>query len=408
MEQQKQVIAAVSGTLLQWYDFSLFGFLAPIISKTFFPGHNAFIALLSTFAVFAVGYLLAPLGALFFGVIGDRYGRKRALLLSVTLMTIPTFLIAILPGFDRIGIWAPLILLLCRMLQGFVASAEFAGSVIFLVEHAPKTRRAFYSCLTSCAYSVGMMLGAAVCGLLTQSHWGAHAWRFAFALSALGAVVVLWFRQYLKETPAFSQSIPLSVTALCRGLMQFPRAVTATLAISWYAGVMTFSVYVYAVTYMHQYGHIGLALAARYVSYALLVDIIVEPFAAILADKWGRKKVMLAGLLMMLVALPLLLPMLAGPSHQRILMGLLALSFLIAISCAPSNALMTMLYPVQQRFSAFAFSFNIGISVFGGTAPLILAYSTHHFGVVAMTWYLCLATIMGFAGVFFSKAERIA
>ena len=128
---KKAMLAGISGTVLQWYDFAIFGYFAPIIAANYFPNDNRFVGLLNTFGVFAVGYLLAPMGAVFFGYIGDRYGRKRALTLSILAMAIPTSMISILPGYNMIGIAAPIGITLLRVIQGFVASAEFTGSAIF-------------------------------------------------------------------------------------------------------------------------------------------------------------------------------------------------------------------------------------------------------------------------------------
>ena len=141
--QIKALLAGISGTALQWYDFAIFGYFAPMIAATYFPAENHLASLLHTFGVFAVGYLLAPIGVLFFGYIGDRYGRKRALTLSILGMAIPTALISIVPGYKLIGIAAPILITLLRVVQGFVASAEFTGSAVFLIEHAKPEKKLF-------------------------------------------------------------------------------------------------------------------------------------------------------------------------------------------------------------------------------------------------------------------------
>jgi MFS transporter, MHS family, proline/betaine transporter len=170
---KKALFAGVSGTALQWYDFTIFGYFAPFIAATYFPSENKFASLLSTLGVFAVGYLLAPLGSFLLGFVGDRLGRKKALTLSILAMTIPTAFISLVSSYQSIGILAPIIITLCRILQGLVASSEFIGSAIFLVEHAKQNQKAFYGSLTSTAYSAGL--------ILAEKEWaGCPDWRRCF------------------------------------------------------------------------------------------------------------------------------------------------------------------------------------------------------------------------------------
>ncbi len=407
MSKQKEVIAAVSGTLLQWYDFSLFGFLAPIIAKTFFNTASPFIAILNTFAVFAVGYLLAPVGAIFFGYLGDRHGRKLALTWSILLMTIPTLVIAILPGYAQWGILSPLVLVACRLVQGFVASAEFAGSAIFMVEHAAPHRRCFYSSLTSSAYSLGMTIGAFVCSLLVAPSMPSWGWRLAFAFAAVGAIVVLFLRSQVKETDSFLQHCKTAEAVKQGPLLQAfkhnKRGILCVLGFAWFIGVITFGSFVFMNTYLVETTSLHLSTVIRYVTYALVFDAVIEPFMAMLADRYGKKNIIWIGSALMLVLLPGIFLMLHFSNDYFVLIGLLILSFCIAVAFAPINALMTLLFEPQYRFSGFATSFNLGISLFGGTAPLVLATIAHHthkiWGMVA---YFALAIIVGMIALYAS------
>ncbi|MDF1796236.1 MAG: MFS transporter [Coxiellaceae bacterium] len=409
MAKQKEFIAAISGTLLQWYDFSLFGFLAPVVAKTFFNTTSPFIAILNTFAVFAVGYLLAPIGAIFFGYLGDRHGRKVALTWSILLMTIPTTVIALLPGYAQWGTLSPIVLVACRLVQGFVASAEFAGSAIFMVEHAPVHRRCFYSSLTSSSYSVGMTLGAFVCSLLVAPSMPEWAWRLAFAFAALGAVLVLFLRSRVKETDSFLQHCKTAQAVKQGPLLQAfkhnKRGILCVLGLAWFVGVVTFGSFVYMNTYLVETTSLHLSTVIRYVTYALIFDAVVEPFMAMLADRYGKKNIIWMGSALMLVLLPGIFMMLHFNNGDFVLAALLILSFCIAVAFAPVNALMTLLFEPQYRFSGFATSFNVGISLFGGTAPLVLTAIVHHthtvWGVVA---YFALAIIVGMVALYASPS----
>lgn len=402
MIKYRELMAGIAGTLLQWYDFSLFGFLAPVIAHTYFLHMTHTVALLSTFAVFAVGFLAAPLGAVVFGHIGDRYGRKRALILSIVCMTIPTSLMALLPGYAIIGIWAPIGLIVLRLLQGFVASSEFSGSALFLREHAPAGRVSLYACLPGVSYSLGLLLGGVVTGWLTGPSMPAYAWRFAFALAGLGGVLALYCRLHVEETPVFQfyqkagceERYPL-LTALRR----YPREVCRVLGIAWCVVVPTFGLYVYMSTYLHVTRHLPLALAIRYVTIALLVEVLVEPLGAIWADKIGRERWMILGSILMIL---LLWPCFVGlaSSHHGIILGcLVLLSATLAFAFAPSNAILTGLFPPICRQSGFSVPFNIGMSLFGGTAPFIMSTLVHTHGLLAPAVYIAISLCVGIVSV---------
>lgn len=200
---RKALLAGMTGTALQWYDFALFGYFASIIATTYFPNENKTVSLLSSFCVFAVGYLLSPLGSLLFGTIGDKFGRKRALTLSILAMAIPTALMSLVPSYDSIGIAAPILIVCLRVIQGLVASSEFTGSAVFLVEHAKPGKKAFYGCLTSSAYSLGTLLAGLVATLLTASFMPNWGWRIGFALALVAGIIIFYLRLNVSETPAY-------------------------------------------------------------------------------------------------------------------------------------------------------------------------------------------------------------
>lgn len=400
MLKSNDLFAGVAGTILQWYDFSLFGFLAPIIAKTFFGGENSFIALLNTFVVFAVGYLLSPLGAVFFGYIGDRHGRKVALTWSILLMTAPTLVIACLPGYQCWGWVSPMILLICRLIQGFVASAEFAGSALFLYEHAPANRQSFYACLTSSSYSLGMTLGAMVCSSLVSPSWPHWAWRLAFALAAVGAIIAFFVRSRARETPPFLQCNAVSQRSISAPIIQAWRnnkaAIIRVLALSCMIGVVTFSTYVFMSTYLVRTTTLSLTTAIRYVTYALILDAIIEPLFALMADRFGKRSVISVGCVLMLLCLPLLFSLMHIEHHRFALLALLLLSGLIALTFAPVNALMAGLFDPRYRFSGFATSFNVGISLFGGTTPLVMLWFIQHsHSIWPVCSYMMAACVIG-------------
>ena len=204
---QRTLMAGAIGNVLEWYDFALYGYFAPVFAAMFFPSEQPFVSLLSTFGVFAIGFLARPLGALLFGHIGDTIGRREALAWSIILMAIPTIVVGMLPTYAMIGIAAPLILTCCRFLQGISVGGELTGSVTFLVEHAASSERGYIGSWAGFSAQVGALLGSGVGTLVASTltdealhQWG---WRIPFLLGSLIAFIGWYLRTRISESPAF-------------------------------------------------------------------------------------------------------------------------------------------------------------------------------------------------------------
>ncbi|CZI43878.1 TPA: MFS transporter [Legionella pneumophila] len=405
----KALFAGVSGTALQWYDFALFGYFAPIIAATYFPNDNQFASLLSAFGVFAVGYLLAPIGSLFFGYIGDQFGRKRALTLSILAMAIPTALISVVPSYQYIGIAAPLLITLLRVIQGFVASSEFTGSAIFLVEHAKPENKAFYGCLTSSAYSTGLIMAGLAASFFTASFMPDWGWRIGFGLALIAGILIFYLRTHVAETPEYEHIAQHDKRRLpfLAALKEAPLAVVGIIGIAWLVSIMTFGTYVFTATYLHSYFHISLGLATLITTIALAVDATLEPFIALLADRIGLLKIIRLGMVAMLILSIPIFYLLATGNVVLIAMGLAFMSILIAITYAPLNAYMVSLFPHQYRYSGFGVAFNVGISLFGGTTPIVMMWlvnTTNNF--ISPAWYYMFGVIIGLGSIMICEQGR--
>ena len=405
----KALFAGVSGTALQWYDFALFGYFAPIIAAAYFPNDNQFASLLSAFGVFAVGYLLAPIGSLFFGYIGDQFGRKRALTLSILAMAIPTALISVIPSYQYIGIAAPLLITLLRVIQGFVASSEFTGSAIFLVEHAKPENKAFYGCLTSSAYSTGLIMAGLAASFFTASFMPDWGWRIGFGLALIAGILIFYLRAHVAETPEYEHIAQHDKRSLpfLAALKEAPLAVVGIIGIAWLVSIRTFGTYVFTATYLHSYFHISLGLATLIITLALAVDATLEPFIALLADKIGLLKVVRWGMVgMLLLSIPIFI-LLATGNVVLIAIGLVFMSILIAITYAPLNAYMVSLFPHQYRYSGFGVAFNVGISLFGGTTPIVMMWlvnTTNNY--ISPAWYYMFGAIIGLCSIMICEQGR--
>lgn len=400
---KKAMLAGISGTALQWYDFAIFGYFAPMIAMTFFPKDNPISAMLSAFGVFAVGYLLAPIGSLAFGYIGDRYGRKRALTLSILGMAIPTSIISVLPGYQAIGLLAPILVTLLRITQGFVASSEFTGSAIFLVEHAKPGQKAFYGCLTSSAYSTGVIFAGLAASLLTASFMPAWGWRLGFAIALFAGMIIFYLRLHVSETPTYQQIRHSDKPKLpmLAAIKEAPFAFVGVIGLAWLIGIMTFGTYVFAASYLHSYFHLSLSKATFIVTLSLAVDALLEPFMAILADRIGHLRVITIGVVLMLLLSFPIFYLLASADIVCITAGMVLMSVLIATAFAPMNAYMIELFPETCRYSGFGVAFHIGISLFGGTTPLVLMWLVEKTGnFMAPAYYyvwgalICLGSLV--------------
>ena len=405
----KMVFAGISGTALQWYDFSLFGYLAPIIAINFFPHSDHTAGLIQSFSVFAIGFLLAPLGSIFFGNIGDKRGRKHALTLSILIMTIPTALVGFIPGYATIGIAAPIILAILRMIQGFVASAEFSGSSVFVVEHAPIEHKHFFGCLTSSAYSVGWIMGSLAAAFFTASFMPSWGWRLAFIMAIFSGAAIFYLRYHAEETPAFKHAENQSTNQLplFQAIREMPHNILAVLGLTLVDGVMSFGTYVFMTSYLHIYRHLPLSDSILFVSMALVVDASLEPFIATFADKYGGWRVLSLGLILLGTGIiPLFYGISHGTSTWVILPCILTLSSIIATVYAPMNAFMVSLFPPQFRYSGYGVSYNTGLAIFGGSAPLVMAWlinTTNDLMSPAILYVV--ASIVGLGAVYISRAH---
>lgn len=405
----KALLAGISGTALQWYDFAIFGYFAPIIAITYFPNDNLFTSLLSTFGVFAVGYLLAPIGAVFFGYLGDHFGRKYALTASILGMAISTAIISVVPAYQTIGIVAPILITLLRLIQGFVASAEFTGSAIFLVEHAIPSKKAFYGCLTSSAYSAGLIVAGFVASLLTSSFMPSWGWRFGLAIALIAGILIFYLRMHVAETPAYQKIPQHKKTPLpfLTAVKEAPYAIIGIIGIAWLVSIMTFGTYVFAATYLNSYLHISLNIATLIITLSLAVDAILEPFIALLADRIGLLKIIRIGMFAIFIFIAPIFLLLSTGNITLVTLGMVLISILIAITYAPLNAYMVLLFPYQYRYSGFGVAFNIGISLFGGTTPLVMMWLVHKTGnFISPAWYYMFGASVGLASLLICEYSR--
>lgn len=397
----KCIIPGIIGNILEWYDFSLYGYLAPIFAKLFFPATDYISSLLATFSVFAAGFLMRPLGAALFGYYGDKYGRKKSLAVAIVLMAIPTTIIGMLPTYASIGIFASVSLTLCRLLQGLAVGGEFSGSIIYITEHSPTDRRGFYGSWAMFSAMTGLLLGSAVGATINRlpahalESWG---FRVPFVIGLLLGVIGLYLRLYMPETPPFLaaqkndqvlknpilESLKVAMTPMLKvaGLMFLP-------SMSFYL------LFVYMPSYMAVFMHISLRNALSINTLSMLTIIVLIPWVGLLSDLIGRKPVLYVGATGFLLFSYPLFQLLQQNNFESILFAQECFAILVCFAYAAIPATLLELIETPLRYTAMSFPYNVSSAIFGGTAPLVATYLIAKFNCLLMpSYYLVVASII--------------
>jgi MHS family proline/betaine transporter-like MFS transporter len=391
--QTRRVIAAgMIGNVLEWYDFAIYGYFAAAIGRHFFPHEDAVAQLLSAFGVFAIGYLMRPVGGALIGHIGDRFGRRTALTVSVVAMAVPTFLIGLLPGYATLGLFAPVALTLLRMVQGLSVGGEYTSSMVFLVEHAPPGRRGLMGALTSCGACGGILLGSAVgagfaATMSTEAldDWG---WRIPFLLGLVVGIAGYFLRRHVQETvPAGRRErAPIVET-----LRDHWRLVLGMAGLSVFNAVGFYISFVYLVSWLQVADGIAPARALEINSLSMAVLLPVMIVTGLLTDRFGRKPfLLLATILGFVGAIPVFW-LLNHHTAWFAQLGQLGLVLMVGLYCGTQPSIMVEAAPLQVRCTAVALGYNICLGIIGGLTPLAATWLVERTGDEIAPAFLVMA-----------------
>ncbi len=395
----RALAAASSGNVLEWYDFTIYGFLAPIIGAAFFPADDPVTSTLSAFAVLAVGYIARPIGSLVFGHVGDRIGRKPALIVSVIIMGACALAIAVLPDYAAIGIAAPILLILVRIIQGVAVAGEYTSSGVLVVESVPPWMRHRAGSTIAFAMMLGCMIGsgvpAGVGALLSDAEMQAWGWRIPFLLGAVVALSSLFLRLTLEET--IQDDAEAEEPPLLRAFRDHWREMLSMIALMAPCAILYFIIFVYAASYLTGQMHFSAASALDISTANLLVVALLIPPIGWIADKVGARAVFLTMATLTVVAAIPLWTMMHSPSLTTVFFGQMGFGALNAAGWALSLSTLAAMVPAAVRCSGLSVGYNLGMAVFGGTTPLVATYLVARTGDDFMpAYYLIAATLISF------------
>lgn len=385
--QQRRFVflSAISGNIMEYYDFTVYSVFAIALGKTFFPAGSETIQMLSSLAVFAVGFLTRPIGGIVFGYIGDHYGRRTSLIISMLGMTVTTFAIGMVPGFATIGIAAPILLVCMRLIQGLCISGEGAGAAIFVLEHYGNLRPGFVAGIVNGSNIAGTLMASFV-GIVIDAKLGfiQESWRFAFILGGVIGVAGFYLRLKTEETPIFKiiahkkQVLKAPFFQVVRNSWHY---MILTAIVAGVAGSVVYIVKTYVPVFYENIMHLSTQTSLLYLSYTSFVMMIFMPIAGLMSDYLGRKKTLQITAIMEIAFIIPIMHLMGSDSSLYQMIGLTLLGIFGGLASGAAYIFVISLFEPQERFTGVAFSYNLGVAIFGGTAPMIAT------GLVKLTNY---------------------
>lgn len=401
---RKVIIAGMIGNALEWYDFALYGHFALILSKHFFPSYDPYVGLIATYSIFAAGFVMRPIGGIIFGYIGDKYGRRTSLAASILLMAIPTASIGLLPTYNSIGILAPILLAVIRLIQGASIGGEFSGCIAFLVEYAPIKKRGIIGSVSMMSLTGGMLLGSlvsiAVAHSMPEADFEAWGWRIPFLLGLLVGLIGIYVRMGLEESPIYLKakaSNDISSQPVREVVSKYTPELLLAVGIYLTVTVPFYTLTIFVKSYMSKtlgYNYVD-SLQINLLS--LTVATLAIPLGAWVSDIYGRKPVMKYTAMCMIVMMYPIFWLLSQNIWETAVLSQLIFSALVGFYMGPMPAALVELFPTRVRFTGVSVSYNTSVAIFGGTAPLVgtwLVNNTRHDSVALyVIFFICMTLL---------------
>lgn len=413
---RKAAVACFIGNFTEWFDYASYGYLAAVIGMVFFPDADPTAQLLSSFAIFAVSFIFRPIGAIFWGYLGDRKGRRWALSWSILLMAGSTFCIGLLPTYQVIGLFSAGLLLILRMVQGFSAAGEYAGAAIFLAESSPASKRGLYTSIVPASTATGLLTGSIVVTVLfaflsdpQMQSWG---WRIPFLIAGPLGFIGHYIRMHLEDTPEYQRFTEKQKrsnqkhTPLRQLFLHYPKNVFSTFAVASLNAVAFYMILSYLPTYLSQ--ELGYTPVESNVSGSIMlaVYIIIIFLMGHISDSVGRFKMLItASICFIFLTVPFFSLMRFG-SIITVTLVAIAFSTILTINDSTLPTFLSEAFPTQVRYTGFALSFNGANAIFGGTAPFVLTWLiAQSKNVLAPAFYLCVVACFALVGMLYARHE---
>jgi MHS family proline/betaine transporter-like MFS transporter len=413
---QRSIAGTAIGNFMEWYDFGVYGFLATTIAQVFYPSDSSSAAgLIATFGTLAAAFAVRPFGGIVFGSLGDRIGRKRVLVMTVTLMAVGTTVTGLLPSYEGIGIWAPILLIVTRVMQGFSTGGEYVGAMTYVSEHAPDRSRGALAGFLPLGTLSGYVVGAVVVtGLKTELpiddmlNWG---WRIPFLLGVPLALVALYMRLRIDESPAYEQLSESHNESHSSGWQQFEQTIVRQrkgllmcMGLVLAENVTNYMLTGYLPTFFKQVGRINGGRGLTMIVVALVLMLLTVLPLAKLSDRIGRKPIMWAGSGLLIVgSIPAFLLIRHGGGYWVRLVGVVLIGVMLLCFNSTSPSTLPALFPTNVRYFAVAIGFNMSVSAFGGTTPLVAEALVSGTGNVMVPAYILMAAgLVGAITVWFT------
>lgn len=415
---KKAVLAATVGCMLEWYDFALYGYFSVLISRLFFPAESAYVSLLLTVGTFGVGFAMRPVGAIVLGAIADQKGRRIALSWTISTMVIGTFIITFCPTYAAIGIAAPLLIVVARLIQGFSSGGEMGTAVAFLLEKAPRKHRilfaSFQQLMQVSALLIGSLVGAAINAWMSPETLESWGWRIPFGIGLLIGPVGWYIRRHTAESEEFEQALVKRRLegrrrpTFIRTVSEYPRETISGFCITVLWTVGTYFFLVYMPTYAMRELHLPASTSLLSNSAALAAAMICGPLFSALADRHGPKLLLqLASISLLVSCYPLMLWLTQVPTISTLVIVQCILSVMLSAFTGPAGGTLASLFPADVRSTGVSIAYNLAVTLFGGFASLIATWLINFTGSpLAPVWYVALAACLAVAGAFMLPALR--
>lgn len=415
MKKRKLVLTSGVANTFEWYDYALFGHFAPIIGKKFFPDNDPSVALLQVLLVFAVGYLMRPIGGIFFGILGDKWGRKTSLSLAVMCMAIPTAAIGFLPTYETLGITSTVAMIVFRMLQGLSMGGALTGSISYIIEHTEKNQRGLYGSIPMLSICLGILFGSLVSfcvkNIFSTEQFNLWAWRLPFIIGILVFFVGIYIKNNTKETPLFEETkyrgevVKSPLSTLVR---KHWSDILISILINATGSIIFYIEAIYLVSYLKISRGFPESNVEILVNFCYVIMIFVTLFAGWLSDKIGRRKIFLFNLVFIIVASPFIFTVFGSASFGYVVIAQIFIAIMAALYIGPEPALQAEFYPTEIRNTALSVSYNIATSVFGGTAPYIIELLVQNTGAITSSvYYIVVAAFCSLFALYFYKDRSL-